>query len=455
MTAPSNPLFDRVIADCEAADVVLARFLYVDYGSMVRGKATHIAHLRKRLHEGIALTIAQIAMNALDELQDIEGMTPVGEVRLVPDAASFRVLPYTERTAAGMCDLYMLDGTPWEACPRGFLKRIREQAAALGIRVEAVFENEFFLARHDGDAWMPADDTHCFSTEGMDLQTGFTLDLIDALEAQGIALEQALPEYGPGQQEISIRHAELLTAADNQIRVRETVREIARRHGMRATFAAKPWPEQIGSGAHFHVSFWDTTTGENLFYQAGRHYGMSDTARWFVGGVLAHLPALTAITCPTVNSFRRLQPRAWASSTVSWGYDNREAAVRIPSPFWGREQATSNIELKTIDNTCNPYLALGAIVAAGLDGIARRLDPGPAADVDPGTLSADEQARRGVKRLPASLDDALDLLAADRVLMEALGPVLGPAYVTVRRSEAASYRTRSVEFEFVHHLLTY
>lgn len=442
---------EQVIDKTKRADLRLVRFLYCDYGSVVRGKATHADHIRHRLNEGIALVTGQTAMNGLDELQAIPGMTAVGEVRIVPDPESFRVLPYVPQTASIMSDLQLLNGAPWEACPRSFLRRMIAKAASKSIRVETVFENEFFLARPENGAWVPADQSRCFSTAGMDLQAEFTIDLIEALTAQAIYLEQALPEYGAGQQEISIRHSEALQAADDQLRVRETVKNIARQHEMKATFAAKPWPDQIGSGAHCHMSIWDTTNGDNLFFDPGKPYGLSDLGRNWVGGILEHLPALVALTCPTVNSYRRLQPHAWASSYVCWGFDNREAAVRVPSSFRGRERATTNIELKTVDSTNNPYLAIGAIIAAGLDGIDRHLDPGPDLDVDPGLLSDREREQRGMARLPTSLEEALDNLEKDSVLLDALGETLATAYITVRQSEASAYGKMSIEREYREH----
>jgi len=223
-----------------------------------------------------------------------------------------------------------------------------------------------------------------------------------------------------------------------------------------ASFAAKPFPDEIGSGSHLHLSLWDTTTGANLLHDAeATPAGFSRTGRRFVAGLLEHLPALTAITCPTVNSFRRLQPHAWASAFVCYGFDNREAAVRIPSPFWGREQGTTNIEVKTVDNTCNPYLALGAVIAAGLDGIEHRLDPGPPLTVDPGLLSDNERFDLGIGRLPTSLDQALDLLAADPVLTGALGAPLSEVFLAVRRSEADYFRGQPDALEFAQHLAKY
>jgi glutamine synthetase len=448
---------DAVVAAALEHNLRLVRFLYCDYGAIVRGKATHIGQLANRLYEGIGLTRAQTAMNALDQLQNIPGMTAVGEVRIVPDPASFVVLPYAPRTGVMMSDLLELDRHPWAACPRSFLKRVLKSMAAKGIRAEAAFEVEFFLARLGEGGYEPVDRSLCFSAAGMNSTAAFIDDLIAAFEDQGLQLEQAMPEYGPGQQEISISHGPALTAADHHLLVKETAKVVAAKHGLVASFAPKPFPDEIGSGAHVHLSLWDNASGANLFHDpaAADQYGLSETGRRFVAGILAHLPAVTALTCPTVNSYRRLQPHAWSSAFVCWGLDNREAAVRVPSPYWGREHGTSNVEVKTVDNSCNPYLALGGILAAGLDGIERGLDPGPPLDVDPGLLSDADREARGLGRLPGSLDAALDALVADEVISGVLGPPLRDAYVAIRRSEADAYRGQDEAFEFEQHFARY
>ncbi len=437
------------------ADLRLVRFLYCDLGGIVRGKATHAAHLAARMQDGIALTRAQMAMNALDQLQEIPDMTAVGEVRIVPDPDSFVVLPYAPKTGAMFSSLVDLAREPWAACPRSFLRRVIAQAADRGLRAETAFELEFFLGREIAGGYEPADQSLCFSTAGMNTAAAFTDDLIAALEAQGIEVEQAMAEFGPGQQEISIRHADALRSADRHLWTKETAKVIAARHGYVASFAPKPFRDEIGSGGHLHLSLWETETERNALYDPETPGGLSHLGMQFVAGLLAHLPALSAITCPTVNSYRRLQPHAWASAYVCYGYDNREAAVRIPSTFWGDPAASTNIELKTVDNSCNPYLALGAVLAAGLDGIERELDPGPPLDVDPGLLDGAERERRGYVRLPASLDAALDALEADAAITAAFGPDLTQAYVAVRRSEAVAYRDQTEEFAFVDHFARY
>ena len=235
---------------------------------------------------------------------------------------------------------------------------------------------------------------------------------------------------------------------------------MAWRHGLWASLAPKPLAEQAGNGAHCHFSAWDVGPdggpGErNRFFNGGDRYGLSELAYHFIGGILAHLPALVALTCGSVNSYRRLQPQHWSSAFVCYGDDNREAALRIPSQMWGHAEPSANLELKPCDSTGNPYLALGALIYAGLDGMRRRLDPGEPVNVDPATMSERERRRRGVARLPTSLDAALDELERDEVLMEALGPLRRTAYLAVKRSEAVSFSAHDAAFECFEHAMRF
>jgi glutamine synthetase len=446
---------EQIIHECQEAGARLARFLYCDNAGVIRGKTTGMKGLPARLQDGIGLTVAMMAMNSLDQLQSIEGMGPVGEVRLVPDPDSFVLLPYAPHSAAFSCDMLTPDRKPWGACPRSFLKRMRQRAASQGLQLQAAFEAEFALARclPDG-SFAPFDATLCFSSIAMTQASGFVDDLASALEAQGMAVEQYYPELAHGQHEISISHDEALRAADHQVLLRETIRGVAWNHDLYASLAPKPWPEAAGNGGHIHFSLWDRS-GRNIFYDASTPDFLSERGRQFLAGVLAHLPALVALTCPSFNSYRRLQPRSWSSAYRVYGHDNREAALRIASPYWSDAAGTINLELKAADASCNPYLALGGVLAAGLDGIERRLDPGEPLEIDPASLSEAEQQRRGITRLPASLDAAIAALEEDAVLTEALGPTLAHSYLVVRRSEADAYRDQSLEFEIAGHFYKY
>ncbi|MDP9293255.1 MAG: glutamine synthetase family protein, partial [Actinomycetota bacterium] len=414
---------DEVVARARDDDVRLVRFLYCDPSGVIRGKNVHIDRLAARMREGIGLTRAQNAINMLEDFVAIEGLEPVGEIRLVPDPNSYTNLPWVPRTASLLCDQLDHDWTDWGCCPRSFLKRVISDAEQAGVRVKASFENEFYLAQEVNGVVGPYGNGPVYSSAGMDRVAYVMDDIVSALEIQEMGVEQAINEYGPGQQEIAIRYADALRAADNQLKFRDTVRGVAEvQHELIASFAAKPFADGIGSGAHIHFSLWSADGSQNLLYdaEAGDRL-LSETGRRFVAGVLDHLPALVALTCPSFNSYERLRPGAWAGSTVSWGLDNRECSVRVASPFRGREMESTNIELKACDPSCNPYLALGGLILAGLDGVRRELQPPEAARKDPARMSAEERARCGINPLPASLAEALANLQADRVLYPALG----------------------------------
>jgi len=442
---------EAIVTAARDAGVRVVRFLYCDHSGVTRGKAIHAAHLAAKLREGVGLTRAQMAINLLEQLLPIEGMEPVGEIRLVPDPESFSVLPWTPSSASLLCDQLDHDRRNWGACPRSYLKEMVARAEGLGLSIEATFENEFYLAREQDGVYVPFDQAPVYSAIGLDLSAAVMDDILAALDRQGIVPEQAINEYGPGQQEISIRHAPAVRAADTQIKFRDTVRGVALQHGLLASFAPKPFPDAIGSGSHVHLSLWDRAGQRNLLYDPADPRGLSDTARHFIAGMLRHLPALVALTCPSYNSYRRLQPHAWSSAFTAWGHDNREAAVRVASPFWGREEQTYNVELKAVDGSANPYIALGGLIACGLDGIERGLDPGAPCEHDPALLSEAERERDGIRRLPTTMTAALDELERDSVLMESMPDLMRRSYLAIRRSEEAAFSGQDEEFEIRNH----
>jgi glutamine synthetase len=425
---------DDVVAEAEARAVRVTRVMWCGNDGVVRSKGVATARLRARMLAGVGLTRAQPAQSARDEIADVPGFGPVGEMRLRPDPATFRVLPYAPRTAAVLADMVGLDGAPEPTCPRDFLRRMAARLGDAGLALLAGFENEYALARAGVDGPEPIDRTPCFSAIGAAAAQEHTDALLGALESQSIEVEGCHAEGGPGQNEVALAPRPGLRAADEQILVREALRGVARACGLVASLAPKPYPEGAGSGVHVHLSLL-TPEGGNAFADPGDPGGLSRTARSFVAGLLAHLPALCALTAPSAGSYRRLVPRAWAGAWRCWGLDNREAAVRACSPLAGMEAATTNLEYKPCDASASPHLALGALAAAGLDGIERGLEaPAPVA-ADPARLSERERANRGVERLPGSPGEALDALEADPVLMGALGEPLARTYLAVRRSE--------------------
>ena len=450
-TARATPV-DRVTEAARKAGVRLVRFLYTDNGGVTRSKATHIEGLHNRIQDGIGLTVAMQAMNMLDQLAAVEGMGPVGEIRLVPDPETFTVLPYAPHSAAMTVDMCKHDGSPWEACPRSFLKRQIAACVAAGFTVRAAFECEFTLARRNADGtYVPLDESLCFSSTGMTMAAQVMDAIIATFEAQGIEVDQYYPELGHGQQELPIRHAPALAAADRQVFFRDTVRNVAYQHNLYASLAPKPFPDQAGNGAHIHFSLWDKAGKRSVMYDPNDPYGISKPGYYFIAGILDHLPALLALTCPTYNSYRRLQPHFWSSAYTAWGPDNREGAIRVPSRFDSNRAGSTNAELKSSDSSSNPYLALGGLLAAGLDGVKRQLTPGDPTLIDPGNYSDEERASRGIQRFPATLKEALDNLERDRVLMDALGPLLSRSYLAVKRLEWESFSKEDLSFEVKHH----
>jgi glutamine synthetase len=445
---------EEIVALVDEEGLRLVRFLWCGNDGTVRAKAAGRHGLSGRLQNGIGLTVAMQAMNALDQLQPVEGLGPVGEVRLVPDLDTFRVLPYAPHAGAVLTDHVALDGSPAAVCQRSLLKRMQERLGEhTGLHLRAAFENEFSLAHRTDAGYVPVDAALCFSTIAMTAAQDYVDDLVAALGAQRIPLEQYYAELGHGQQEISTAHAPAVQAADEQLLVRETIRGIAARHGLTASLAPKPWPENAGNGCHIHFSLWEGD--HNQSYDRSSADGLSATARSFIAGVLRHLPALCALTAPSFNSYHRILPHYWAGAFVCWGYDNREAPVRVASPLRGAEERTTNAELKAADATCNPYLALGGLIAAGLDGLERGLQPPEPVTVDPGSLPEAERDRRGIAPMPGSQAEALDALAADDRLRDALGEDLATAYLTVRRSEWETYSAEDEAFEQQGHFEKY
>ncbi len=444
----------RALERAEGAGVRLVRFLYCDNDGVIRGKACGASSLAERLETGIGLTVAMQAFTMLDRLAPVEGMGTVGEIRLVPDPSTFVIAPYAPRTGVVLVDMVTCEREPYAADGRYFLRRMIARAAALDLELMAAFEPEWTLATPTpAGGWEPIDRSLCFSSQGMQGVAEVIDEIVAALEAQGLPVEQYYPELGWGQQELSIRHAPALRAADNHLLYRETVRSVAARHGLAASFAPKPWPDQPGNGCHLHFSAWDRSGRRNRF--AGDDGGLSELGQHFAAGVLQHLPGLIALTCGSVNSYRRLVPQTWASAYRVWGPDNREAALRLPSPFWGREADSVNVELKACDSSANPYQALGGLIAAGLDGVERELPLPPPVTVDPHLLDEQERVRLGATRHPVGLHEAIERLENDRVLMDALGDRLATSYLAVKRSDIEGFAGEDEVFEYETHRFRY
>jgi glutamine synthetase len=447
----------EIMAQVRDKNIHLVAFLYTDNNGVIRGKMSGTRGLERRLKSGIGLPVAMQVLNGLDFSQFAEGLGASGEVRLFPDLDTFTILPYAPGRAAMICDLVSPTLEPWALCTRSFLKNMISRANNLGLHLRVSLESEWMLARLVGEDYRPLDTSLHSSTVGMTTARLVIDEAVLALEAQGMEVEQYHPELGHGQQELSIHHTDILRAADNHVLYRETIRNVAWNHGLFASFAPKPFPNQAGNGCHIHFSVWDKEDDSNLFYHSTDRHGLSDLAYHFMAGVLGHLPGLVGLTCPSVNSYRRLQPQTWSSSYICYGPDNREAAIRIPSLFVGNEMGSTNLELKASDNSCNPYMALGGLLAAGLDGLEKRIAPNTNLMVegDPHLLSQLERRRRGIKRLPNNLGTALMELRRNGVLMKAMGSSLANCYLAVRESEWEQFSAQDEDYELKQHFYRY
>jgi glutamine synthetase len=412
----------------------LVALVCCDLGAIVRGRSLPSPELEANREVGVGWVPANHALTPLGSLAEPNPFGSTGDLRLLPDLATrVRVEASGQQSALEfvLCDIAETDGRPWECCPRSFLRGALEQLEAeLGLRLRASFEHEFQLL-DDAPAALP------FSLEAQRRAEPFPAEVMGALQQAGIVAERFMAEYAAHQFEIPIAPGEGLTSADDAVVLREVVREVARRQGTRATFAPLLDPAQAGNGVHLHLSLIDAD-GKPALYDPGRPACLSELGGRFAAGVLLHAGALSALTAPSPASAARLTPHRWSAGAACLAQQNREALLRIPpllAGATGEAGSQLRLEYRGADATANPYLALGAIVRAGLDGVRRELAPAPILDRDPALLDATEAVRYGVGGLPATLADALQALAGDETARGWLAPLLYDAYVAVKRAE--------------------
>ncbi len=421
-------------------DTLWVRFVFVDHAGVPKSKAVYQGAFERRARAGVGLAKGVLALDPSGALHPASGLSPVGECRLVPDLSTLTSLPFARGQAMVACDMTEPDATtPWDGCPRGALRRVLGRLAERGYRSVASYEAEFYVRDPDG----PLDRTPYGANFALTPAAEFVAELTETLEEMGIRPEQCHAEVGHGNLELSVGETEVLAAADRRVLVLEVIRGVAHRMGLETTMAPKPYLDQAGNGHHLHLSLYALEDDSPaLFDGSGILNGQGSG---FVAGILEHLPAVMAFTAASPNSYQRIAPGMWASAFAAYGPDNREAAVRLASPVAGAESATANIEFKPVDVTANPYLALAAVLVAGMDGMERGLDPGEPTMVDPATLSKEERISQGIYPLPASLDESLDALENDEVLIEALGEPLVRTHVAVARAQAEIAREHSPE----------
>ena len=369
---------------------------------------------------------------------------PTGDTRLMPDPPATVPLAASPGWALAPVDQLDQEGEVYPACARTFARRMLERLGSFGLELRGSYELEFFLGRRtpggpEGEPDpVPAHTGPAYSAIVLADVEPFATALIRALEEQGTGVMQFHPEYSTGQLELSVPHRAGIAVADTSLVVRHTIRAVARSQGLTASFAPVVFAGLVGNGAHIHLSIWDRR-GRNLFHGGRGPEGMTREAEAFTAGVLASMPALTAVTAPSVASYQRLQPHRWSGPGACWGRENREAALRFVTGMVGSRAAAANLEVKAMDPAANPYLALGAIVAAGIDGLERELSlPEPVID-DPASIPASRRRALGIRQLPSSLGAAIRELERSALLRAAMGEVLFDAFLATRRGERAAF----------------
>jgi glutamine synthetase len=388
----------------------------------------------------------------------IEGFVRIEEsdMVLVPDLNTFRVLPWDEpqgKVARVICDVHRPDGTPFEGCPRLTLKRMIERCSKLGYRMMAGVEAEFFLFEM-ADELTPTTNTHdvagYFDLAPLDRGEACRRAITTTLHALGFEVEAAHHEVAEGQHEIDFRYGEALSVADDLVTFRYVVRKVARDFGLHATFLPKPVAGINGSGMHTNQSLFDTK-GDNAFYDAKAPMQLSKVALGYIAGLLEHAKGLTAICNPLVNSYKRLVPGYEAPTLIAWSEKNRSPLIRIPA----RRGNGTRAELRSPDPSCNPYLALTAMLAAGLDGVQNEKQPPAPLVENVYQVSDGWLAERGIESLPSDLAGAVAALEADSVIREALGAHIFEYFVRNRRAEWQEYIAQVHPWEIDRYLAKY
>ncbi len=437
---------EDIIRMVKEGDIEFIRMQFTDIFGQLKNVAITSSQIEKALNNQIAI-----------DGSSIEGFTRIHESDqyLRPDLDSFTVLPWRPqhgKVARLICDVYNPNGTPFVGDPRGVLKRVLKKAADMGYTFNVGPECEFFLFETDENGrptTKTGDEAGYFDLGPLDQGEGTRREICLALESMGFEIEASHHEVAAGQHEIDFKYAEALKAADNIMTFKLTVKSIAQKNGLHATFMPKPIYGINGSGMHTNMSLFKD--GKNVFFDENGHKQLSKEAYSFIAGILEHVKGMAAVTNPLINSYKRLVPGYEAPCYLAWSASNRSALIRIPA---ARGQST-RVELRCPDPSCNPYLSLAVCLAAGLDGIERGLTPPE--EITENIFEMDAKARRahGIDNLPASLEQALVFLADDKLIMDTLGEHVSSQYIAGKEAECLEYNTRVSNWEIAKYMIAY
>jgi glutamine synthetase len=440
MNGPSNDLEAQqrhVIQQCRDLDVKFIRLWFTDILGALKSAAITVDELEHAFADGVSFDGASIEGFARSDETDMAA---------VPDPSTFQLLPWRPReqaVARMFCDVRLPSGEPFDGDPRHVLKRVVERAARLGFTFYVSPEIEYFYFG-DPHGTELLDAGGYFDLTPLDSGTDLRRETVLTLEEMGIPVAISHHEAAPSQHEIDLRHTDAFTMADSVMTYRLVVKEIARRHGVYATFMPKPRSELNGSAMHLQLSLFRGE--ENAFFDASDALHLSETARHFMAGLLRHAPELALLTNQWANSYKRLVPGFEAPTHVTWSPRNHSDLLRVPEHRPGLEGST-RVEYRAPDAACNPYLALAGVLAAGLEGIEREYALPPAVESDAARLTPAERAARGIEALPGSLGDAIDRFEDSTLLRAALGNHIFDSLVRNKRHEWNEYRSQVSDWE--------
>lgn len=437
---------EEILELMQDEDVEFIRLQFTDMFGQLKNVAVTVSQLKKALDNQCLFDGSSIEGYARDEEADMF---------LHPDLDTLAIFPWRPqqgKVARLICDVCRPDGTPFEGDPRYILKREMEKASALGYTFEVGPECEFFLF-HTDENGLPTTLTHeqasYFDLGPLDLGENARRDMILTLEEMDFVVESSHHEIAPAQHEIDFQYDEALTTADNIMTFKLTVRTIAKRHGLHATFMPKPRFGVNGSGMHLNMSL--SKDGHNIFSDPSDPNGLSREAYYFIGGIMKHIDAITAITNPLINSYKRLVPGFESPVYVTWSAVSRGPLIRIPA----MRGEHARIELRSPDATANPYLALAVCLAAGLDGMKNQINPPESVDCNAVTLTPEEREKRGIRKVPGNLKEAIDALKEDTLLCGVLGEHLSAKYIAAKNAEWEQYTAQVTEWELNQYLNQY
>jgi glutamine synthetase len=427
---------ERALAEAEDLGVRFVRLWFTDVLGFLKSFAVPVEELEKGFREGIGF-----------DGSAVEGFARVEEADMLarPDPATFRVLPWPadEPVARMLCDITHPDGAPFEGDPRHVLRRVLRRAEELGYRVTAAPEIEYFVSGSE-ERFEPIDHGGYFDLTTAEVAGQLRSRTVTSLERLDVAVQTVHHEDAPSQHEVDLVPGDALDIADAVMSVRLVVKEVARELGLHASFMPKPVAGIQGSGMHTHVALFEGD--RNALFDPTAEAGLSKVARSFVAGLLSHARGMTAVTNQWVNSYKRLVPGFEAPVHVCWARRNRSALVRVPADR-PEDERSARVEYRAPDPACNPYLAFAVILAAGLDGIARELEPPAEVTADLNSMSDAERRASGIGSLPDSLEEAVRAMEGSDLVAETLGEHVFEWFIRNKREEWEAYRTYVTPWE--------